>query len=197
MRHTGRKATFFAAALTSRVDHLKTELTSRGLTVQSVEVPVTALVREFVANRGALEGPVVLLHIAREISHLVVVGEGRPYLARDFPTGLQHFHYHQQMGQQCSEEEAREVLSRPDAANSPPLIPVLASFASEILRSVHALPRPVRAIYLSGRGVLPGLDQRMSQETGLSVFVDGSATVRWRESNPYEHHFKMAIGLAL
>ena len=193
----GQRAHFFAAALSAPIESLRQRFTRQGLILEGVEVPATAMVREFVVNRGASSHPVMLLHVGDELTHLVILNGEHPYLARDFPVGFRQFAYHWQMGKRCSEEEARKEIRLSDCCQEGPLEPIVSGFLTELVRTARSFPAPVREIYLSGNGVLPGLDVRLARETGLATVIDESQSVQWRKSVADSHRFKLPLGLAL
>ncbi len=192
----GKSAHFFAAALNASVENLKEEFANYGVLVDSVEVPVTALTREFVVNRGK-QPPSILLNIGLEMTHLAILVDGHPYLARDFPIGHRHFAYHWQMGCKCTPQEADEALRDPKVCESGPLEPIMVSFISEIQRSIRHFPLQPEMIYVSGQGLVSGLERRLAAETGLQTFIDDTLKVQWTTSVPNSHHFKLALGLSM
>lgn len=193
----GHRAHFFAAALNAPIESLRQRFNKQGLVLEGVEVPATAMVREFVVNRGPSEYPVMLLHVGDQLTHLVIISGEHPYVARDFPVGLKQFTYHWQMGRRCSEETAREEIRASDVCHGGHLEPIISEFLTELVRSARSFPIPVRELYLSGTGVLPGMDKRLGQETGLRTIIDDSRGVTWRKPVAETHHYKLPLGLAL
>ncbi len=193
----GQRAHFFAAALSAPIESLRQRFNKQGLILEGVEVPATAMVREFVVNRGPSAHPVMLLHVGDQMTHLVLISGEHPYIARDFPVGLHQFTYHWQMGRRCSEEEALHEIRSSDVCHGGHLEPIISEFLTELVRTARSFPIPVQEIYLSGTGVLPGLEKRLGSETGLATIIDESRSVQWRKPAAETHHYKLPLGLAL
>lgn len=194
----GESATFFAAALDADVNALRSSLESLGLEVQSVEVPATALAREFALNRGGTEKNCLLVHVTHNLTHLVVLSGGHPYLAREVSIGLDDFIYHVQMAHQCEREEAARKLLAMDLTEDGPAEPICDELLEQVRRTCARSPVPLELVLLSGPGALNGLPQRLGDRCSLQCELDGSERVSWPE--PYGkrcHAFKMALGLAL
>lgn len=173
---------FYVAAQKKFVDDIKNIMEQSGLKLETMDVSVFSLVREFSRNHS-LEKDMcyALIHTGFRATYVIVIRNGYPYYIRDLSIGGRDFTYAFQMGEQWSWQDSEKYKLQYDVTSRQVSIePFLIRWLEEIKKSLTFFSKEfsrasvsVKEIYLSGgTASFKGLDNRLSEHVQLPVHID-------------------------